>query len=189
LDATAVQTTEGPAALPSIKLTFAAASLLLLTGCNAGAIAIGMLSNRQIAPTTASGSVRTAPAAVKVGYLKWIELLNNGTVTGQRDFDLATKKNVSFEKSVAPANGAFSIEILPSTDAAEGTYVVMAWEDTNGNGAYDGDAGEKRAAEVYRFRGLASTTALWTAEKFLFTEKQLSIVYATATDLAFTFTP
>lgn len=177
--------------MPSSKLalTLASVAAITLTGCNAGAIAIGVLSNRQIAATTASGTVRTAPAAVKVGYLKWIELLNNGSVQGQRDFDLATKKNVTFEKSVVPVNGAFSIEITPSGEAAEGTYVVMSWEDSNGNGAYDGDAGEKRAAEVYRFRGLASTNALWTAEKFLFTEKQLSIVYATATDLSFTFTP
>lgn len=176
--------------MSSSKLTLVVcAASLLLSGCNAGAIAVGMIANRQITPTTASGAVRNPPAAVKVGYLKWIELLNSGTVQGQRDFDLATKKTVSFEKTVVPANGNFAIEILPSSEAAEGTYVVMAWEDTTPNDVYDGDAGEKRAAEVYRFRGLASTTALWTAEKFLFTEKQLSIVYAAANDLSFTFTP
>jgi hypothetical protein len=66
--------------------------------------------------------------------------------------------------------------------------VVFAWDDVNNNGIYEGDQGEKRAPEVYRVRGQATTRALWTTEKFVFTDRKLAIEYADQNGgLAFTF--
>jgi hypothetical protein len=174
----------------SFKPTAAIAlAALWLTGCNAGAIALGVIAQRVLGPTTASGTVANPPANTKIGYLAWIELLNDGQVKGQLNFDLVANKTVQFDKSVSPESGGkFSIEVTPQADVAEGTYVVFAWEDANNNGAFDGEAGEKRAPEVYRVRGQAANRGLWTTEKFVFTEKKLAIEYASQDGgLTFTF--
>lgn len=174
-------------AFPMPLLAIAVASTLL-TGCNAGALVLGVMAQRVLTPTTVSGTLTNAPGTTKVGHLAWIELLNDGTVKGQLNFDLVANKTVRFDKSMTPSGGTFSMEIAPSADVAEGTYVVIAWDDANGNGVYDGDQNEKRAQEVYRVRGQAANKSLWTTEKFVFTATKLAIEYANQEGgLAFTF--
>lgn len=163
----------------SIKPLLAMAlAATLLTGCNAGALVLGAMAQRVLTPTTASGTITNPPGATKVGYLAWIELLNDGTVKGQLNFDLVANKTVRFDKSITLSGTQFSTEIAPSADVAEGTYVVIAWDDVNNNGVYDGDQNEKRAQEVYRVRGQAGSRSFWTTEKFVFTATKLAIEYA-----------
>ena len=175
--------------LPPTKTLLATAlAATLLTGCNAGALVLGAMAQRVLAPTTASGSITNPPGATKVGYLAWIELLNDGAVKGQLNFDLVANKTVRFDKSITPTGAQFAVEITPSADVAEGTYVLIAWDDANNNGVYDGDQNEKRAQEVYRVRGQAANRSLWTTEKFVFTATKLAIEYANQEGgLAFTF--
>lgn len=173
---------------PSKSLLAIAATAMLLSGCNAGALVLGAMAQRILAPTTVSGTLTNAPGTTKVGYLAWIELLNDGAVKGQLNFDLVANKTVKFDKSMTATGGTFSMEIAPSADVAEGTYVVIAWDDANANGQYDGDQNEKRAQEVYRVRGQAANRNLWTTEKFVFTATKLAIEYANQEGgLAFTF--
>lgn len=164
------------------------ATAVLLTGCNAGALVLGAMAQRVLSPTTISGTLTNPPAAIKIGHLAWIELLNDGTVKGQLNFDLVANKTVRFDQSTTPSGNQFSMALAPSADVAEGTYVVIAWEDTNNNGVYDGDQNEKRAQEVYRVRGQAANRSLWTTEKFVFTATKLEIQYANHEGgLAFSF--
>ncbi|MEB3197260.1 MAG: hypothetical protein VKP62_08660 [Candidatus Sericytochromatia bacterium] len=165
------------------------AAISLLTGCNAGALTMGYLAQRVLRPLATSGSVAGAiPASVKVGYLAWIEIPNEGAVRGKLDFNLTVPKTVEFDLVDTPRANQFALQISPGNDTAEGTYVVLAWDDQNNNNKFEGDQGEKRAAEVYRIRGQASTSNFWTAEKFLFTDKRLEIQMADHNGgLVFTF--
>lgn len=164
-------------------------SALFASGCNAGAIAMGFLLNNELAPNRVGGSLTNAPANTKIGYVSWIEQLNDGTTTGRLNFDLVRDRTVSFDRLTTPGSDAkYSLEIQPKAQTAEGTYVVFAWEDTNGDNIYQADNNEKRAPEVYRVRGQAAQRALWTAEKYVFTDKKLEIQFAElGTGLAFTF--
>lgn len=185
---TLVYSTKGPDVISPKPVLALVVACTLLTGCNAGAVALGFVAQRVLAPTTTSGTLVGATATTKIGYLAWIELLNDGSVKGRLNFDLVANKNVTFDKSVAPVNNGFTLEITPGADVAEGTYVLFAWDDANNNGAYDGEGGEKRAQEVYRVRGQASTRSLWTTEKFVFTQTKLAIEYANQEGgLTFTF--
>ena len=159
----------------SLALALAAVSL---SGCNAGLIALAAYTQRGLEPTTASGSLTNAPATTKIGYVTWIELNQDGTVGGRLNFDLVRDQNITFDKSAVPADNRFNIQVQPKANVVEGTYVIFAWNDLNGNGIYEGDQGETRAPEVYRLRGQASTRSLWTTEKFVFTDKKLAIEYA-----------
>lgn len=161
----------------------------LLAGCNAGAIAVAAYSQASLSATDTSGQVTNAPANVKVGYITWIEMLKDGSVTGKLNFDLVRDKVVDFEKNVTtPANGRYDLKVTPKSDqAVEGTYVVFAWDDLNGNGVYEGDQGEKRAPEVYRVRGQAGARSYWTIEKLVFTDKKLAIEYADQGGVSFVF--
>lgn len=159
----------------SLALLLAAPSL---TGCNAGLIGLAVYTQRGLEPTVASGSLTNAPGTTKIGYVTWIELNQDGSVGGRLNFDLVRDQNITFDKSAVPAGGKFTIEVTPKANVVEGTYVIFAWDDTNGNGIYEGDQGEKRAPEVYRLRGQAATRSLWTTEKFVFTDKKLAIEYA-----------
>lgn len=166
---------------------FVLASSLLLTGCNAGALTLGYLAQRVLKPLSTAGTVKNAPVEVRVGYLAWIEVPNEGTPRGKLDFNLTVPKTVEFDSVQKPVNNAFALQITPGPDTSEGTYVVLAWDDLNGNGKFEGDQGEKRAAEVYRIRGQASTSNFWTSEKFLFTDKRLEIQIANQDALSFSF--
>lgn len=172
------------------KLVLLSALLLAgqtLAGCNAIVLTTALTSN-SLAPTKVSGSLTAAPAATRVGYITWIELMQDGSVQGRLNFDLVRDKTVPFDKATAPENNAFNLEVTPKPSVAEGTYVVFAWDDVNNNGIYEGDQGEKRAPEVYRVRGQATNRALWTTEKFVFTDRKLAIEYADQNGgLAFTF--
>lgn len=172
--------------LPLFRIAVAAA-LPLLAGCNAGAIALGYVANHDLTPQTVSGTLSNAGSTTKVGYIAWIELMQDGTVSGRLNFDLVQDKNVTFDKIATPSGNSFSLQVSPKSGVAEGTYVVFAWNDTNGNNIYEGDQGETRAQEVYRVRGEAATRNLWTTEKFIFTDQKLSIDYADVNSLAFTF--
>jgi hypothetical protein len=149
----------------------------LLSGCNAGAIALDAFSQRALASTTLTGTLTNPTTHAKVGYLTWLELLQDGSLQGRLNFDLIQDKDVSFDVTTAPASGAYSLTINPKPAVAEGTYVVFAWDDTNGDGLYQGDQGERRAPEVYRVRGQAGAQGAWTVEKFVFTDQKLSIQY------------
>lgn len=159
----------------SLSLLLAASTL---SGCNAGAIALAAYTQRGLEATQASGSLTNPPAKARVGYITWIELMQDGTVQGKLNFDLVRDKTVAFDKAADPVGGKFTLEVTPKPDVAEGTYVVFAWDDLNGNGIYEGDQGEKRAPEVYRMRGQAAGRSLWTTEKFVFTDQKLAIEYA-----------
>lgn len=165
-------------------------SLLLagqaLTGCNAIVLTTALTTNA-LTPTTISGTLAAAPASTRIGYVTWIELMNDGSVQGRVNFDLVRDKTVPFDKAATPSGNGFSLEVSPKAGVAEGTYVVFAWDDVNNNGIYEGDQGEKRAPEVYRVRGQAAGKALWTAEKFVFTDRKLEIMYADQAKLDFTF--
>lgn len=164
------------------------ATSLLLTGCNAGALTLGYFAQRVLRPLSTSGTLKNAPPAARVGYLAWIEVPNEGQTRGKTDFNLTERRTVEFDKVEVPSNNAFSLTILPGNDTAEGTYVVLAWNDVNADGKFQGDQGEERAAEVYRIRGQASTSNFWTAERFLFTERRLEIQVANQEGgLGFTF--
>ncbi|MEB3284964.1 MAG: hypothetical protein VKN33_06740 [Candidatus Sericytochromatia bacterium] len=158
-----------------VKPTIAFALLLPLTACNAGAIAMGVMAQRFLRPLATAGTVSNPPAAIKVGYLAWTELPNEGAPRGQLDFNLTEPKTVEFDQTVTPRDNRFSLQITPGPDTAEGTYVMLAWDDVNNDGRFQGEQGEKRAAEVYRIRGQASTSNFWTAEMFFFTDKRLEI--------------
>lgn len=166
----------------SLKPLTLSLSLLLtasaLSGCNAGAIALAAYTQRGLEPTQASGSLSNQPAKSRVGYITWIELMQDGTVQGKLNFDLVRDKTVAFDKVAEPVGGKFSLDVAPKPAVAEGTYVVFAWDDVNGNGIYEGDQGEKRAPEVYRLRGQSAGRSLWTTEKFVFTDQKLAIEYA-----------
>jgi hypothetical protein len=158
-----------------------------LAGCNAIVLTTALTST-SLAATKVSGSLTSAPTNARVGYITWIELMQDGSVQGKLNFDLVRDKTVPFDKAVQPANNKFELEITPKPNVAEGTYVVFAWDDVNGNGIFEGDQGEKRAPEVYRVRGQAANRGLWTTEKFVFTDKKLAIEYADQNGgLAFTF--
>ncbi|MFN3430682.1 MAG: hypothetical protein ACK46X_12090 [Candidatus Sericytochromatia bacterium] len=158
-----------------------------LAGCNAIVLTTALTGN-SLTATTVSGSLTNAPAAARVGYITWIELMQDGTVQGRLNFDLVRDKTVPFDKVSAPADNKFQIELSPKASVAEGTYVVFAWNDVNGNGIFEGDQGEVRAPEVYRVRGQATNKSLWTTEKFVFTDRKLAIEYADQNGgLAFVF--
>jgi hypothetical protein len=164
------------------------ATSLLLTGCNAGALTMGFLAQRVLRPIATSGTLKNAPSAARVGYLAWIEVPNDGPSRGKLDFNLTQPRTVEFDRVEVPSNNTFSMNITPGPDTAEGTYVVLAWNDVNSDGKFQGELGEERAAEVYRIRGQASTSNFWTAEKFLFTERRLEIQIANQDGgLGFTF--
>lgn len=164
-------------------------TLATLSGCNAGAIALAAYSSHGLDTTSLSGVVANATADTRVGYITWIEQLQDGNVQGKLNFDLVQDKTVSFDKVVTPdSSGKFTLALAPAAKVQEGRYVVFAWTDSNHNNVYDGDQGEKRAPEVYRLTGDAGVTSTWTTEKFVFTDQQLSIQYADQNGgLAFTF--
>lgn len=164
-------------------------ALASLSGCNAGAIALAAYSSHGLDGTQSSGVVANSSADTRVGYITWIEQMQDGSVQGKLNFDLVQDKTVSFDQVVTPdSSGKFTLALTPHPKVQEGTYVVFAWTDSNHNGVYDGDQGEKRAPEVYRLRGDAGVTSAWTTEKFVFTDQQLSIQYADQNGgLAFTF--
>jgi hypothetical protein len=161
--------------LKLLKPTIVLALLLPLTACNAGAIAMGVMAQRVLRPLATAGTVSNPPAAVKVGYLAWVELPNEGAARGQLDFNLTAPKTVEFDQVVTPRDNKFALQLTPGPDTSEGTYVMLAWNDENDDGKFQGEQGERRAAEVYRIRGQASTQNFWTAEMFLFTDKRLEI--------------
>lgn len=161
--------------LKLLKPALVVALLLPLSACNAGAIAMGVMAQRFLRPLETSGTLSNPPAAVRVGYLAWTELPHEGAARGQLDFNLTEAKTVEFDDRVVPRDNRFSLEIKPGPDTNEGTYVMLAWDDVNDDGRFQGEQGEKRAAEVYRIRGQASTSNFWTAEMFLFTDKRLEI--------------
>lgn len=158
-----------------------------LAGCNAIVLTTA-LNSTSLGATKVSGSLTNATPNARVGYITWIELMQDGSVQGKLNFDLVQQKTVAFDKVVTPANSKFELDITPKPAVAEGTYVVFAWDDVNGNGVYEGDQGEKRAPEVYRVRGQSANRGTWTTEKFVFTDKKLAIEYADQNGgLAFTF--
>jgi hypothetical protein len=159
----------------------------LLTGCNAGAIVLGYVANHELGSQTIAGAVTNPTATTKVGYIAWIELMQDGTVQGRLNFDLVKDTTVTFDKITTPADGKFTLDVTPKAGVAEGTYVVFAWDDVNGNNIYEGTANEKRAPEVYRVRGQATTRNLWTTEKFVFTNTKLAIEYADLNAINFGF--
>jgi hypothetical protein len=164
------------------------AALPSLSGCNAAAIALAAYAQPGLGTMTAKGNLQNAPSTAKIGYITWIELMRDGSVQGKLNFDLVRDKNVTFDKTANPSGPSFAIDLVPKAQVAEGTYVVFAWNDQNNNGIYEGDQGETRAPEVYRVRGQATSKGLWTTEKFVFTDKKLSIEYADANGgLSFTF--
>lgn len=167
----------------------ALAGALLASGCNAGAIAMGVLLNNELAANRVGGTLTNPPANTKIGYVAWIEQLNDGSTTGRLNFDLVRDRTVTFDRITTPGtDNKYSLEVQPKGQTAEGTYVVFAWEDANNDNIYQADNNEKRAPEVYRVRGQAAQRALWTAEKYVFTDKKLEIQYAElGTGLAFTF--
>jgi hypothetical protein len=172
--------------LPLFRLALCA-SLPLLAGCNAGAIALAYYTSHALGTQTVSGTLANPTATTKVGYVAWIELMQDGSVQGRLNFDLVQDKNVTFDKIAQPSGNKFTLDITPRAGVAEGTYVVFAWDDVNGNNIYEGDQNEKRAPEVYRVRGQATTRNLWTTEKFVFTNTKLSIDYADVNSISFTF--
>lgn len=165
------------------------ASAFATSGCNAGAIAMGVLLNNELGANKVGGTLSNAPAATKIGYVAWIELLNDGSTTGRLNFDLVRDRTVTFDRITTPSTeGRYALELQPKAQTAEGTYVVFAWEDVNNDNIYQADNNEKRAPEVYRVRGQAAQRALWTAEKYVFTDKKLEIQYAElGNGLVFTF--
>ena len=163
------------------------AVLPVLSGCNAGAIALAYVASHNLGTQTITGTLSNATATTKIGYVSWIELLQSGQVQGKLNFDLVADQTVTFDKIVTPSGNKFSMDITPSANVAEGTYVVFAWDDVNNNSIYEGTQNEKRAQEVYRVRGQATDRNLWTTEKFIFTDQKLSIDYADINSLAFTF--
>ena len=174
-----------------MKKLAALAALVLtgttLAGCNAIVLTTALTGN-SLAATKVSGSLAAAPTNARVGYITWIELMQDGSVQGKLNFDLVKDKTVPFDKAVSPADNKFEVDVTPKPGVAEGTYVVFSWDDTNNNGIFEGDQGEKRAPEVYRVRGQSANRSLWTTEKFVFTDKKLEIVYADQNGgLAFTF--
>jgi hypothetical protein len=164
-----------------------AAALPLLAGCNAGAVALGFVASHELGTQQIGGSLTNPTANTKVGYIAWIELMQDGTVQGRLNFDLVKDTTVTFDKITTPANGRYTLDVTPKAGVAEGTYVVFAWDDVNNNNIYEGTANEKRAPEVYRVRGQATTRSLWTTEKFVFTNTKLEIAYADLTALNFGF--
>lgn len=172
------------------KLVFLSALLIAgstLAGCNAIVLTTA-LPTTSLTMTTVSGSLSAAPAATRVGYVTWIELMQDGSVQGRLNFDLVQDKTVPFDKAAVPVANKFSLEVTPKPSVAEGTYVLFAWDDVNNNGIYEGDQGEKRAPEVYRLRGQAANRVLWSTEKFVFTDRKLAIEYADQNGgLSFTF--
>ncbi|MDB5096012.1 MAG: hypothetical protein JWM80_433 [Cyanobacteria bacterium RYN_339] len=164
-----------------------AAALPLLAGCNAGAIALGYVATHELGTQSIGGALTNASGTTKVGYIAWIELMQDGTVQGRLNFDLVKDTTVTFDKITTPAGGKFTLDITPKAGVAEGTYVVFAWDDVNNNNIYEGTANEKRAPEVYRVRGQATTRNLWTTEKFVFTNTKLAIEYADLTAINFGF--
>jgi hypothetical protein len=138
--------------------------------------------------TRVSGVVTAAPATVRVGYVSWVEQMNDGTVKGLLTFDLVNQKTATFDRVATPVGQNFSLELTPRASVAEGSYVVLAWDDVDKDGVYEGDQGEKRATEVYRVRGHVANRSLWTTEKFVITDKKQTIEYADQNGgLSFTF--
>jgi hypothetical protein len=170
--------------LPLFRLALAT-TLPFLASCNAGALVLGYVATHQLGSQQVSGALSGLTPTTKVGYIAWIELMQDGSVSGRLNFDLVQDKNVTFDKIGAIANNRFTLDVTPKANVAEGTYVVFAWDDVNGNNIYEGDKDERRAPEVYRVRGQATTRNLWATEKFVFTDRRLAIEYADLTKLDF----
>lgn len=138
--------------------------------------------------TKVSGTVTSAPATVRVGYVSWVEQMADGTVKGLLTFDLVNQKTVTFDRIATPVGSAYALDLTPRASVAEGSYVVLAWDDVDKDGVYEGEQGEKRATEVYRVRGHVTSRSFWTTEKFVITEKKQTIEYADPNGgLTFTF--
>jgi hypothetical protein len=138
--------------------------------------------------TRVSGTLNAAPADARVGYVSWVEQMADGTVKGLLTFDLVNEKKVTFDRIATPVSGGYSLDLTPRASVAEGSYVVLAWDDVDKDGVYEGDQGEKRATEVYRVRGHVTSRSLWMTEKFVITEKKQTIEYADQNGgLSFTF--
>jgi hypothetical protein len=180
--------------LPSKRQTWQlclALTLLVTQGCNlVGLIGAANLGNGHLTPLLASGSITQPPPAVRVGYFAWVELNRESAVNGgQLQVDLLQGQTVAFEQSVEPRANQYELFIRPTPRTAQGIYVVMAWDDTNGNGVYEAQRNERRAPEVYRISGHAAADSLWSAERLVFTEQRFSITYADLRqkELGFTF--